>query len=243
MKAKANGDGHARFVRDSVRLFFLFGLAGMLACSFDLSVSLSFKISANTRVLSPAASQQAEVSRDNVTFPAAVVADQKLEEGSILVTEEFVRRATRVERTADKVSVTTEDASLADVIEEGESSTVEDLGARTEVRSAFGTISPKAIWMGKGFEFNVEHQTVFEDPSIGARVWLDGRVFFRPILDFGMKFGGFRLQSAHVVARGEFGASLTATGRVAGGVSKDYSVVLWRSPTFSVLRADLEAVI
>ncbi|MCW2751669.1 MAG: hypothetical protein JWR83_2779, partial [Aeromicrobium sp.] len=138
------------------------------------------------------------------------------------------------ETTSDTVSVTTEDASLADVIEEGESSTVEDLGARTEIRSAWGTISPQAVWTGKGFEFDVTHQTVLDDPTTGARLWLDGKLYFHPILDLGMKFRVFRLVSAHAIARGEFGASLTATGRVAGGVSRTYSVVLWRSPAFSV---------
>jgi hypothetical protein len=234
LEAKAIGHRQRRFVRDVLRLAILFGLASMLACSLDVSLSLSFKISANARVLSPAAAQQAEVSQDNVTLPAAAVADQKIEVGSILVTEDFVRRATRVDQAADKVSVTTEDASLADVIEEGESETVEDLGARTEVRSAWGTVSPKAIWTGKGFEFDVVHQTVVDDPTLGARVWLDGRVYFHPVLDVGIKFGVFSLKSAHAIARGEFGATLTATGRVAAGVSRTYSIVLWRSPSFSV---------
>ncbi|MDB4980185.1 MAG: hypothetical protein JWM82_937, partial [Myxococcales bacterium] len=97
MKATMDYHGHARLFRDALRLAFLFGLAAMLACSLDVSLSVSFKLSVNTRVLSPAASQQAEVSHDNVTFPAAAVADQKIDEGSILVNEDFVRRATHVE--------------------------------------------------------------------------------------------------------------------------------------------------
>ena len=70
MQAKTNDHGQARLMRDALRLAFLFGLAGMLACSLDVSLSLSFKISVNARVLSSEASQKAEVSQDNVTFPA-----------------------------------------------------------------------------------------------------------------------------------------------------------------------------
>ena len=146
MNERANSQ--ASLLTSALRVAVLCGLVGMLSCSLDVSFSVSFKLSANARVLPPAAAQRAEVSTGTVTFPADAVADQKLEGGSVLISEDFIRRAMRVDRTADKVVVTTEEASLADVVEEGESSVVEDLGARTEIRSAWGSVYPQAFWNG-----------------------------------------------------------------------------------------------
>lgn len=220
--------------RSVLRLLLLLALAGTLSCTIQGSFSVSFKISLNARILSDDAAQRAEVTTDSVTLPAEVVAEQRIEEGSILVADTFLRRVTRVERANGKATLATEEASLADVVEDGETSTIEDLGERTEIRSAWGNVSPKTTWSAKGFEVDIVHRSVVEDPKTGARLWLDGKVYFRPVLELGMKFGTFRLQSARAVARGDFGASMVVTGKADSSLAGTYSVVLWRSPKFSV---------
>ena len=67
--------------RNLLRLMALFAVAAILACSFhaSFSASVSFRISTKTQVISPTATERAEVSPSEVRVPAESVKELKIE--------------------------------------------------------------------------------------------------------------------------------------------------------------------
>ncbi len=111
-----------RSTHDLVRLIVLLTVSAVLACSWEgsFSASVSFRISANARVFTSQATEQAEVAPDEVTVPVDAVKDLEIKPGVILVSEDFVRRVVTTDSIDGKLVAKTERASLEEVVEQGE---------------------------------------------------------------------------------------------------------------------------
>lgn len=222
-----------RNVLHAIQLLALVGLANLLACSFEASfkASVSVRISANARVLSTDVNKKTEIAPEQLTIPANSIEGGEFKPGEILVSEDFVRKVVSSSPAGENVIVKTNRASLEEVIEQGEFAATYDISSEQEVAGQFGGASPKATWSGRGFDVVLDRRSILLDEATNARIWLDGSLSFRPLIDIHLKFGP---TYAHAIARGTLDAKLNVTASAAMKKSYTKSVLLWESQPFTM---------
>jgi len=205
-------------------------LVGSANCtSSSPSTGIVTRISPNAKPLSDAVAMQATVDRDQLVFPSAGNTDlAALQQGQILTSafgEGFLRRVSSVDSSnPSSIVVHTEQASLEDVVEEGESSTTLD----------FASVSPE-VWRSWP---NVRPLDTGEP---GFQVTLDGReIWANEALGVSVKItkGSLTIQnglSFHAIASGQLAVDTQIEATCTKSLPQTtFQTELWRSPSFKV---------
>lgn len=225
--------------RHSIRILLrgLISVALALACGSDDNGGPAFDdvlIPDTTKVLTTAELDRLDtVSADlgQLVFAGSDGALAKLEQGDVIVADVhgklpsgMLRKITRVDRSGDKLTLTTMQAALTEAIERGslkqtvtlDPTTVEKKGSALTV-GGFSSKSYRIESDEKGFVFALNDVELYDadgDPATkGDRVSLDGNFSFAPTVSLEVDIDGFELKTLTF----EIGSEQQASIRVTAG--------------------------
>ena len=180
--------------------------------------------------------KQATVKLDSLIFPRDGNDDlAAVSEGTVLVSnwkDGYLRTVMRVEDGDGKLTLMTEQASLTDIVDEGESQTVVDFAMLTPMARTWpGVKVDDAI--GTSFSIPLAGKQIFSDEALGLSVRIaDGEIQLTPQLDLGVTIGGGT--KFHALSTGVVTANLQLVVSCEKAVAKSFVVTLWESPEFSI---------
>jgi hypothetical protein len=135
-------------------------------------------ISKDARPLRDATATHATIKPTQLVFPLSDQSDLVGTEGKVLVSgvgDGFLRRVKTVTTTGDTVTVDTEDASLTDVVEQGETWTTFSLGDHPQVWRDWPGVRPQSVGPnGAGFEYPLTGKVLYA--AEGIKVWVAAQI-------------------------------------------------------------------
>jgi hypothetical protein len=191
-------------------------------------------VSQNAKPLGDVA-RQATIKPDSLLFPRDGNDDlAAVPVGTVLISDwqdGYLRTVMDVQDDgAGKLTLMTEQASLTDIVDSGESQATIDFSTLSQMARLWPGVDASA---GTTFNIPLDGKQIYSDESLGLSVKIGkGSIQLSPSLDLGLTIHGGT--SFHAVASGQITADLELVVKAGKAVNKQFVVTLWESPEFSV---------
>lgn len=197
-------------------------------------------ISSNAHPLANDLAKTATVFADKLKFPLSSQNDlAEVQAGQILVSgyeHGFIRRVVGIESAADSILITTTDAELTDVVEQGQTSTTVDVSLLETASSSFTPhLVPQAPFGTTAADFSVDlsGQVIYAEDGFRVQI-TKGSLTFSPSLDIGISIRNARIDEFHAIAKGAFITDIQMEVEAASALQTTKEVKLWESPTVRI---------